>query len=105
MGNRLHGTDLLKNPHLVRRSPALDYLRVRVELRDLHAPDLDLLPGSADAVERTFVCPCDRVRKGHIVLIGDHVLHGNLEIRKGGVELREPSDEASGPEPWSSAGS
>lgn len=94
MGDRLHGTDLLQDAYLVRRSPALDDLCVRVELRDLHAADLDLLAGGGHAVEGAVLGAGDGVGEGDVILVGHHVLHGDFEVWKGRVELGEPLDEA-----------
>ena len=82
MRHRFHGSDLLQNANLVGRSPALDDLRIRVELGNLHATNLNLFPGCRNAVEWTALRSSDRVGKRDVVLVHYKVLHGDLKVGK-----------------------
>src|ERR1700743_433779 len=99
MRNGLDRTNLLQNADLVRSSPTFLELCIRVKLGDLHTTDLDFLSGWGNAVERTLLRPGNRIGKCDVVLICHQMLNRDLEVRKSGVELREPMNKPIWPRP------
>ncbi len=68
--------------------PPLDHLAVD-ETADLHAADLDGLPGGLVAVEVSLVRAGERIREGDAVPVGDELLYLDLHVGERGAEFGE----------------